>query len=376
MNDLLANYTALPNLHPALVHFPIAFLPLAVILDVLVLRFPSQREWLDRAATLLYGVAALGAAAAFLSGRQAAESLPPLALPVQVHVNEHSDSARAALWLLVLLAAFRAVIAYRDWRVRRKVLRVCFLLIAAGSVVLVYRTADLGGGLVFQHGIGVAQSGGPGAGAPAEVDEVQETTPSDSEDEGSAASRLIEGDDGSLSWRPLPGDRQALGSFLLPAPETDGSAISWAEPAEDSEGLGLALDGEALLLLPGVFGDVQVEAELILEGFEGEVGLAHHVQSGSQASLFTVSLPGNEFALSRRDGTTTRRLARSVRAVPEGPIRLFTTAAGRHYYGYLGDESVVHGHEAPPPEGGCGLVLRGVGVVRILSLTITPGGGK
>ena len=376
MNDLVANYTALPNLHPALVHFPIAFLPLAVILDALVLRFPGQREWLDRAATLLYGVAARGAAAAFLSGRQAAEALPPLALAVQVHVNEHSDSARAVLWLLVLLAAFRAVVAYRDWRVRRKVLRVCFLLIAAGAVVLVYRTADLGGGLVFRHGIGVAQSGDPGAPGLTRAMEVQETIATDSEDEGAAERRLVTGDDGSLSWRPLPGDRQALGSFLLPAPETDDSAVSWGESAEDGEGLGLTLDGEALLLLPGAFGDVQVEAELVLEGFEGEVGLAHHVLSGSQSSLFTVAVPGNEFVLSRRDGATTRRLARSVRAVPEGPIRLLTTAAGRHYYGYLGEESVVHGHEAPPPEGGCGLVLRGVGVVRILSLTITPGGGK
>lgn len=374
MNDLVANYTALPNLHPALVHFPIAFLPLAVILDALVLRFPSQREWLDRAATLLYGVAALGAAAAFLSGRHAAEALPPLALTVQVHVNEHSDSARAALWLLVLLAAFRAVVAYRDWRVRRKVLRVCFLLIAAGAVVLVYRTADLGGGLVFRHGIGVAQSGDPGAPGLTRAMEVQETIATDSEDEGAAERRLVTGDDGSLSWRPLPGDRQALGSFLLPAPETDDSAVSWGESAEDGEGLGLTLDGEALLLLPGAFGDVQVEAELVLEGFEGEVGLAHHVLSGSQASLFTVSFPGNEFVLSRRDGATTRRLARSVRAVPEGPIRLLTTAAGRHYYGYLGEESVVHGHEAPPPKGGCGLFLRGRGVVRILSLTVTPGG--
>lgn len=374
MNDLVSNYTALPNLHPALVHFPIAFLPLAVILDALVLRFPGQREWLDRAATLLYGVAALGAAAAFLSGRQAAEALPPLALAVQVHVNEHSDSARAVLWLLVLLAAFRAVVAYRDWRVRRKVLRVCFLLIAAGAVVLVYRTADLGGGLVFRHGIGVAQSGDPGAPGLTRAMEVQETIATDSEDEGAAERRLVTGDDGSLSWRPLPGDRQALGSFLLPAPETDDSAVSWGESAEDGEGLGLTLDGEALLLLPGAFGDVQVEAELVLEGFEGEVGLAHHVLSGSQSSLFTVAVPGNEFVLSRRDGATTRRLARSVRAVPEGPIRLLTTAAGRHYYGYLGEESVVHGHEAPPPKGGCGLFLRGRGVVRILSLTVTPGG--
>lgn len=374
MNDLITTYTALPNLHPALVHFPIALLPVAVVLDVLVLRLPSQREWLDRAATLLYGVAALGAGAAYLTGRQAAEALPSLALHIQVHVNEHSDSALAALWLLVFLAAFRTAVAYRDWRGRRKVLRVFLLVVATGAVILVYRTADLGGGLVFQHGIGVAESDDHGAPEVTEANRASEATETATEDEASAASRLVEGEDGSLTWKPLPGDGQALGTFLLPAPETDDRAVTWVESVEGDAGFGLTVDGEALLLLPGVFGDVQVQADLILEGFEGEVGLAHHVLSGSQASLLTVSFPSNEFVLATRDRGRTRQLARAVREVPEGQARFQVTAAGRHYYGFLGDERVVHGHEPPPRKGGCGLFVRGKGVVRILSLTITAGG--
>jgi uncharacterized membrane protein len=371
VNELITTYTALPNLHPALVHFPIALLPIAVLLDALLLGLPNQRHWLDRAASVLYVASALGAGAAYWAGRQAAESLPPLALHLQVHVNEHSDSGRAALWLLVLLAALRAAVASRDTRGRRKVLRLALLVIAMGAVGFVYRTADLGGGLVFQHGIGVAEIDDHGA---AKATERKAEADAAGEDGTAAASRLVEDDDGSLTWKPLPGDRRALGTVLEPAPQTDDKAVSWVEPTDRAVGLGLAVDGEALLLLPGAFGDVQVQADLELEDFEGEVGLAHHVLSGSQAGLLTVSFPEHEFVLATRDGAPTRRLAGAVRPVPEGPFRLIVTAAGRHLHGLLGEERVVHGHRPPPPEGGAGLFLRGKGTVWILAVTIMPGG--
>jgi len=370
MTDLITTYTSLPNLHPALVHFPIALLPVALLLDAFLLFQPSQRDWLDRAASVLYAASALGAGAAYWTGRQVADGLPALALHIQLHVNEHSDSARAALWLLGFLAAFRVAAAVRDSRGRRKVLRVSLLVLAIGAVGLVYRTADLGGGLVFEHGIGVAERDDHGRGQASTSAVVA------AEKAGAGVrSRMVQGDDGSLTWKPLPGDRQALGAVLLPAPETNDEAVSWLEPGEGAAGLGLAVDGEALLLLPGAFGDVQVEAELDLEGFEGEVGLAHHVLSGSRASLLTVSFPESEFVLSTRDGDQTRRLDRAVRAVPEGLFQLMVTAAGRHYYGFLGGERVVHGHEPPPGKGGCGLFLRGTGTVRVLSLTVLPSSG-
>ena len=370
MNELVTTYTALPNLHPALVHFPIALLPVAVALDALVLWLPSQREWLDRAASVLYAATALGAAAAYWAGGKAADSLPPLALQVQIHVNEHADAARGVLWLVGFVALARIAVAFRDTTGRRKGLRILLFLLALGGVALVFRTADLGGGLVYQHGVGVAEGYGDGGGSTPGEGGKSEVQSSGAE---LAAAQLVEGEDGSLTWTPRPGDGEALGTLLLPAPGTDTSAVSWLEPAGGAEGLSLAVDGEALLLLPGAFGDVEVQVRLELEDFEGEVGLAHHVISGSRAGLLTVSFPGHEFVLASRDGARTRRLAGAVRSVPEGSFQLSVTAAGRHYYGFLGQERVVHGHEKPPSRGGCGLFLSGNGTVRILSLSVTPG---
>ena len=47
MNEILASYTSLPNLHPALVHFPIALLPTAVLFDLLAVSIQKQKVWLD-----------------------------------------------------------------------------------------------------------------------------------------------------------------------------------------------------------------------------------------------------------------------------------------------------------------------------------------
>lgn len=371
MNELITQYTALPNLHPALVHFPIALLPMAVLLDALLLRWKSQREWLDRAASLLYAAAALGAGVAYWAGRQAADTLPPLATHIQAHVNEHSDSAYWALWLLGFVAAFRVAIAFLDTQGRRQALRAFLVVLAIAAVGLVYRTADLGGGLVFQHGIGVAESDDHGA---AQASEGKGKPGVGVAGAGEVEGRLLKADDGSLAWKPLPGDAAALGTVLQVAPETGSESVSWAEAVDGSAGLGLSVDGEAILLLPGVFGDVQVQARLDVDEFEGEVGLAHHVLSGSRASLLTVSFPGHEFVLATRDGEVTRQLHEAVSDVPEGPFQLTVTAMGRHVNGFLGETKVVHGHEPAPADGGCGLFLNGRGTVSILAMTVKPGG--
>ncbi len=369
MTELVTRFTSLPNVHPALVHFPIALLPVALLLDLLSLRLHTQREWLDRAASLLYIASAVGAIVAFWTGRFAAEGLPLLELHVQLHVNEHSDAARAAAWLVSLVALARLAVTVRDTKFRRKVLRLSLAAVALAGIALVYRTADLGGGLVYQHGVGVAESDDHGG----ERTELAAETDATGDAGSEAADRLVKGRDGSLVWSPHPLDKEALGAVLTPAPGTGASAVSWIQPEYGAEGLSLSVDGEALLLVPGAFGDVKVEAELDASDFEGELGLAHHVVSGSRAGLLTLSFPEGEIALVSRDGEKSRRLARATRAAPSSPFRLTVTAAGRHFYGFLDDERVVHGHEPPVTDGGCGLLLRGQGTVRILSMKITPG---
>jgi uncharacterized membrane protein len=374
MNELVTRFTSLPDLHPALVHFPIALLPMAVIFDVFMLWLRRQRCWLDRAASALYLAAGLGAAAAYWAGKRAADSLPVLVPHIQLFFNDTATTEIYTLWLMGLLAVVRVGLTLLDEEARRWAPRLAALVVALAGVGVLFRTADLGGRLVYQDGIAVAEEG--------ELEASEETAGIAVETESTAtpevgavataASRLIEEADGSLEWTPQANDRDALGTVLRPAVGSAADAVSWGEPRGESAGLRLTVDGDALLLLPGSYGDVQVEAEIDLEEFVGEIGLAHHVRDATRTGVMTLSVPANEFSLVTIDGGTTKRLDRSVSPVPSESFRLTVSAVGRHLKGLLGDEVVVHGHEPALPEGGCGLQLRGRGTIRVLAMKVTP----
>lgn len=375
MSELITRLTSLPNLHPALVHFPIALLPVAVLFDLL--SYWRGRDWLRRGATVLYAAAALGAGAAYWAGRQAADSLPGLVPVIQLHVNEHSDSALYTLWLMGLIAAFRIGLEIWAREKGRKSPEFVLLFVALGCVGLLFRTADLGGGLVYQHGVAVARVDDRGSDGLGEVgEEVSRADGTGSHpDVVTAASRLVTGPNGMLDWRPLAGDQEALGSILEAAAGSDVSPVSWIKPEGDVQGLGLAVQGEVWLLLPGKYGDVQVEMEITFEGFKGEVGLAHHVRSAKEAGFFTLSVPSNEFALGSVEGETERELDRAVGSVTSDTVHMTVSAIGRHLKGLLGDKTVVHGHEPALPDGACGILLRGDGRIRVLSMKVMPVAG-
>jgi uncharacterized membrane protein len=86
--NLVPNWA--PNIHPLLVHFPIALLSTAAGLDVLgwVLR---RDTFLRHTATLLYVLGTVAAGAAYLTGRAASQAiwLPGMAEAV---VGEHADT--------------------------------------------------------------------------------------------------------------------------------------------------------------------------------------------------------------------------------------------------------------------------------------------
>src|SRR5262249_30571144 len=106
-------WTSLPNLHPALVHFPVALLPAALLFDLGCLLRPAS-AWLDRGAAALYALAAVGAAAAFWAGEQASEPLGPLAPAAHAVLEEHEDLARWSLVALSILALARVALAWHE----------------------------------------------------------------------------------------------------------------------------------------------------------------------------------------------------------------------------------------------------------------------
>jgi len=148
--------TSLPNLHPAVVHFPIALLLTALALDLgcLLLR---RLTWVDRAATTLYILGAFGAVAAYLSGDAAADSMLGLPGVAQAALAEHERFALLTLVSAAVTAALRLLVSWLGRRDKRLAIGAFRLLALAASLVtagLLLVAADHGGALVFEHQLG------------------------------------------------------------------------------------------------------------------------------------------------------------------------------------------------------------------------------
>ncbi|MEM7352704.1 MAG: DUF2231 domain-containing protein [Acidobacteriota bacterium] len=153
MQELLSG-SSLPNLHPLSVHFPIALLPVAILFDLcgLVLQ---RHPWLERAAPLLYGLAAAGAWVAEWAGERATESLADVPQATEALIARHSDLAHTTVWAMAVLAVLRLSVTLFDGATLRRVLRGIVLLLGLATLGLLLYVADLGGALVYRHAVAV-----------------------------------------------------------------------------------------------------------------------------------------------------------------------------------------------------------------------------
>jgi uncharacterized membrane protein len=133
----------LQELHPTLVHLPLAFLPLAVgseILGALTGR-PAFRTFGRRAIT----VAAVGAAASAITGLIAGEE-----------VNVEGESRDMLMTHRNLnVTATMVAIAMALWRRRVEKADLAYLATGLAGIGVVSYTAYIGGQLVYEHGVGV-----------------------------------------------------------------------------------------------------------------------------------------------------------------------------------------------------------------------------
>ena len=366
MFEFLTSMTSLPNIHPAVVHFPVALALTALAVEVFSLVVRRQ-AWLERSAALLYALAAAGAGVAYLAGRQAADTIGVIPARAEAALSNHAD---LALWTLVVLgvaAAARVAASVGDREhpsSRFGAFRAVGLLALLIAVALVTRTADLGGALVYRYGVAVGrgQPGPPAAPAEPAAEPVVVVD---------VGSRLSHGENGALDWRPLPIDLAALGILITPAPGSDPATVSAVADPAGSRGLALAVDGASLLVMQETFGDVVIEAEVEIGGFEGTVGLAHHVAAADVAVLFTVSTDG-ETSLLRRNGGEVEVFDSANASAPTSSFTLQSSVAGHHLKGFTDGEMVVHGHGDSGAPGSVGLMVDGKGTIRVVRVAVTP----
>ena len=141
------------TLHPLLVHFPIGLLAAAALFDLVSL-VADPHAAARRLATGLYVAGAAALVAAYLTGRGDA---PLVRIPGPAHalVDEHWTWALRATVFVGVCAVGRLGLELSG----RLAARRYWLPVAAAGLaglLLLFQTAERGGRLVYEHGVGVA----------------------------------------------------------------------------------------------------------------------------------------------------------------------------------------------------------------------------
>ena len=145
-----ADLTGVP-FHPQLVHFPIAFLLLSFIFD-LVGAARNSDKWNQFGGIILL-LAIISAFAALQSGESSKETLNPMTENLQEAVEEHENLASTTFFFILVLGIFRGWLQlkgmFNSW------LRWGYIILIGTGVFMILRVGNLGGKLVYQHGAGV-----------------------------------------------------------------------------------------------------------------------------------------------------------------------------------------------------------------------------
>jgi uncharacterized membrane protein len=134
------------ELHPALIHFPIAFLLGGLLVD-LAARFHPREAWTRMASGLLIAGVLSGVAAAF-AGVISYFTVPAHTEAAHGRMETHFVLAGAALVLFALVAMAR-------WRHRTRPASTVSLATGAMGAALLVGAAFLGGKIVYEGGAGV-----------------------------------------------------------------------------------------------------------------------------------------------------------------------------------------------------------------------------
>ena len=142
-----------PPLHAVLVHFPIGLIVTAAVIDVGALG-ADPRSALRRTATGLYLAGAAVLVAAYFTGRSDA-ALVRIPGPAHAVVDEHWTWALRTTLYLGGFALSRLCLELSG-RLRGRVRWLPVVAAGLAGVLLLFQTAERGGRLVYEHGVGVA----------------------------------------------------------------------------------------------------------------------------------------------------------------------------------------------------------------------------
>ncbi len=340
----------MPNMHPMVVHFPIALLVVAFLVDIVALFF-RRISMLARMATILYVLGALGALGGVISGEYAAETVEVSGQASSI-LADHEDAGELAMKYFLVYAALR--IALWWWLSFRLVFWIPLAVIGGIGLLPLFQASSFGGRLVYEQGVGVVKADSLAmllqekeralvrAGGTPEFSGIQE--------------------DGGWQWQAGANAVNIFNSAF----EVITGAVT-AETVRDSDGnslLALTVEQSPVIIAHGIsVSNVEFAVTMDLSDFNGTVRLMHHVQDSLSYHFMEV---GKEMIRLGAvvSGEEEIQEESSLPQLSEDPT-FRVVGAETHFRGYVAGDLVVHGHGSAPEAGVAGLSLTGAGTIKV-----------
>lgn len=331
-----------PNIHPLIVHFPIAILTLAILSD-LIAQFLRQRKWPQIAVAALYAAGAIAAVVAFLTGRAAADSVDVPAAANAV-LTEHADRGELTMWFFLIYAGLRLALLRFVHRYGLKLTLPFFLVALIGGYFL-WETADHGGEMVYAYGVGTRTT----------------STVAGDRDRGSAEPTVEDVGlvrTGGNSWRWIPTSAALSDVHWLTGSANDVQGVM-VEGADGGSAIRIAASETPRIFTIGdAMESTQIDATVNLDSLDGSLALLHNVHGADSYGFFSVER-GHGILGQVDDGKTT--VLEQEAATVHGTARLRLVADKSHFRGYVNEKLVVHGHGDELSKGSVGIRFQGDG---------------
>lgn len=353
--DLFITPDWAPNIHPLLVHFPIALLVVTGLANLITLFIP-EKWWDETKNTILYVAGTLFTGITYYSGTVAADSVF-LPTEAQSVLSEHADWAEYLLWFFILYSLLRIAFHWFDLFEKKSFKIIAFITVLPG-LFMVYETAEYGGKMVFGYGAGTGQ-----------LLQQEEPESSVSTDTASIASSFIIKENGDWTWDI---NSNSVSDLIANFHWVEGSVQDLNPATISAESPLLRLEASEqpnLFVTHDTFQGVQVDYYLNLDDLDGKVELIHHLQDANNYDFVSLSSDG-----SIRQG----RIQNGDEIIFEegsfevnGELFLRVVGDGTHFRGYVNREMKVHGHGDAPESGYVGLKLQGSGTLLLSQIEMT-----
>ena len=292
-----------PNIHPMLVHFPIAILGIAIFFDFVSFFLPDKQKWWNEETTAyLYGVGAAIAIVVYFTGEAAADSVT-LPAKAQTILSEHADWATWAVWFYGLYAAARI---WGTWKAAPR------------------------------HRLNHASEGN------AHKEDFTAT------------------ENGDWSWNI---SEESVKTFQKRFTFLKGTFQSLQpEIIKNAQGTELQLQASnAFFVNNESYGDIQFDLTLDPADFNGTLWVVHHVRDALNYDYWSINSQGVSKLGRVEEGQNKVIEQDRISLSKADTLRL--VRAGDHLRSYINGDLILHGHAEAAPAGAVGLKIEGRGTI-------------